>query len=287
MDFSGIWIPLVTPFRRGELDLPALARWVRHAADAGVAGFMPCGSTGEAQMLDADEQVQVLQTTLAAAGGRPVFAGLSGVRPEAVAARARELAAALPLSGFLLAPPAYVRPPQAALVRYFHTVADATALPLVAYDVPSRTGVRLEPATVKALAEHPNVRALKDCSGDRAAAEAVLADGRLALLAGNDDELFDQLARGAAGGVTASAQLAPRRFVELAQHVARGQLTPARALWRRLYPLTRAAFAEPNPMPIKAALAQQGWMANELRAPMLPSTDASALLALAEAVNRP
>jgi 4-hydroxy-tetrahydrodipicolinate synthase len=289
LSFRGIWVPLVSPFHQGAVDHTALQRLVRHQATQGVAGFVACGSTGEAAMLDEAEQDAVLASVLDAAGGLPVLMGVSGVRPERVAARARQLAQRLPtLAGWLLAAPAYVKPSQAGLIRYFHTVADATPLPLVAYDIPARTGVRLEPATLRALAEHPQIRALKDCSGDRATAEHVLADGRLALLGGNDDELFDQLARGAVGAITASAHLATADFVQLYRCLADGRLAEARALWRRLQPLTGACFAEPNPAPIKAALARGGWLHNELRAPMWPASAATTdrvLAALASRLN--
>lgn len=268
MDFRGLWIPLVTPFRDGAVDHAALARLVRHLAAQRVAGFVPCGSTGEAAMLDPEEQTAVLATVTDAAGGLPVIAGLAGVRPERVAARACELAERLPIAAFLLTAPAYVKPSQAGIAHFFETVASASPRPLVAYDIPARTGVRIEPATLLALAAHPNIVALKDCSGDRATAEAVLADGRLALLAGNDDELFDQLARGAVGGITASAHVATARFVALLDAFQRGRLADARMLWRTLQPLVKAAFAEPNPSPVKAALAREGWIADELRAPM-------------------
>lgn len=273
MDFAGLWIPLVTPFRDGAVDRPALARLVRHLAAQGVAGFVPCGSTGEAAMLDADEIDAVLATTIDAAGGLPVIAGLSGVRPEAVGARARQLAERHAVAAFLVAAPAYVKPGQAGLADFFERVADASPRPLVVYDIPSRTGVRIEPATLLALAAHPNIVAVKDCSGDRAAAEALLADGRLALLAGNDDEVFDQLARGAAGAITASAHVATDRWVALVRAMAEGRLADARTQWRSLARLARAAFAEPNPAPVKAALAAQGWIANELRAPMQPAAE--------------
>lgn len=268
MDFRGLWIPLVTPFRDGAVDHAALARLVRHFAAQRVAGFVPCGSTGEAAMLEPDEHVAALTTVVDAAGGLPVIAGLAGVRPERVAARARELAERLPLAAFLLTAPAYVKPSQAGIAHFFETVASASPLPLVAYDIPARTGVRIDAATLLALAEHPNIVALKDCSGDRATAEAVLADGRLALLAGNDDELFDQLARGAAGGITASAHVATARFVSMFDAFREGRLADARTLWRTLQPVVKAAFAEPNPAPLKAALALEGWIADELRAPM-------------------
>ncbi len=282
MDFSGIWIPLVTPFRGGAVDTAALAKLVHHYAAQGVAGFVPCGSTGEAAMLDPEEQQQVLATTLDAAGGLPVVAGLAGTRPERVGERARVLAAALPLAGFLLTAPAYVKPSQAGIAEFFLKVAEISPLPLVVYDIPARTGVRIEVPTLLALAAHPRIVALKDCSSDRATAEAVLADGRLALLAGNDDELFDQLARGAAGGITASAHLATDRFVSLQRAFAASDLDQARRLWRGLQPVVKAAFVEPNPAPLKAALAAEGRIANELRAPMHPAAPptAQALAAL-------
>lgn len=284
MDFSGIWIPLVTPLRAGAVDAPALRRLVQHLCAEGAAGFVVCGSTGEAALLDEDEQHEVLATTVDAAPGRPVLFGLSGARSDLLAARARALASTRLPAGFLVPAPAYVRPSQAGIVEHITRIADATPLPLVVYDVPARTGVRIEVRTLLALAAHERVVALKDCSGDRAAAEAVLADGRLALLAGHDDELFDQLARGAVGAITASAHLATARFVALAAALRRSELGPARQLWRELAPVTRAAFAEPNPAPLKAALARQGWLADELRSPMRPAGEATAA-ALVQAVD--
>lgn len=290
LDFQGIWLPLVTPFTADgrAVDTAALGRLVRHLAGQGAAGFVACGSTGEAAMLTEAEQATVLATTIDAAAGLPVLMGLAGLDATAIARRAQALAQAHRPAGWLLAPPAYVRPSQAGLVQHFHTVASATPLPLVAYDIPARTGVRLQVGTLLALADHPQIVAVKDCSTDRAAAEALLADGRLALLGGNDDELFDQLARGAVGGITASAHLATAGFVRLAALLRDGgSLGEARALWRRLAPLTKAAFAEPNPAVIKGALARQGWLADVLRAPMLPAAPANvdALLAAAAAAG--
>lgn len=280
MDFSGIWIPLVTPLRNDSVDLSALSRLVKHLAAQGVAGFVPCGSTGEAAMLSIEEQQQVLATTLQSAGGRPAICGVAGARPQAVLASMARLVAAVDnaegLKAFLLTAPAYVKPSQAGIEDFFRQVADAAPRPLVVYDIPSRTGVRIETATLQALADHPRIVAVKDCSGDRSAAEALLADGRLAWLAGNDDELFDQLARGARGAIVATAHLATADFVALHRAFAQGRLDTARSLWRRLAPLTRDAFAEPNPAPLKAALARQGWLANELRMPMHPAAAATA-----------
>jgi 4-hydroxy-tetrahydrodipicolinate synthase len=280
LDFSGIWVPLVTPFCDGVGDEPAvdtaaLTRLTAHLASQGVAGFVACGSTGEAAMLDEAEQAAVLGAAIQGAGGRPVLMGLSGVRPARVAARAGELARDFPVAGYLVCAPAYVKPDQAGLLDFFTTVADASPVPVVAYDIPGRTAVRIAPETLLALAAHPRVRAVKDCSADPDAALALLHDGRLALLAGNDDELFAQLALGAPGAIAASAHLRPDLFVRLHGLLREQRLHEAQALWRALRPLTQALFAEPNPAPVKGALARQGFIGPALRAPMRPAAAAT------------
>lgn len=281
VNLSGIWIPLVTPLRDDRVDRDALQRLVQHLDAQGVAGYMACGSTGEAALLDVEEQEAVLATVLATTH-RPVWMGLAGPRADALKRRAQELSARHPeLAGFLVSAPGYIRPSQAALIDHFMALAEGLGRPLLVYDIPARSGVRIEPRTLLELAAHPAIVGVKDCSGDRAAAEAVLADGRLAWLAGNDDELFDQLARGACGGVVASAHVATAGFVALHRAIEHGKLPEARALWRRLSPLTRALFAEPNPAPVKAVLARQGWLANGLRAPLRPASDRTAEAALA------
>lgn len=273
LNFSGIWVPLVTPFQDGQLDLPALRRLVAHLGEAGVAGFIACGSTGEAAMLSEQEEDEVLATTIDAAGDRPVLMGLAGVRAEPLAARARHLAQQYRVAGYLLSAPAYVKPPQAGLLQHFRCVADASPVPIVAYDIPARTGVRIEPDTLLALAAHPRIQAVKDCSSDVDAATRLLADGRLAWLAGNDNEMFATMALGGAGAIAASAHLRPDLFVRLHHLLQQQQLREAQRLWHALQPLTRVLFAEPNPMLIKAALAQQGWLVNEVRAPLVPASD--------------
>lgn len=275
--FSGIWVPLVTPFVAGgdAVDTAALTGLTAHLAAQGIAGFVACGSTGEAAMLDEAEQAAVLQAVLAGAGDKPVLMGLAGVRPALVARRARRLAEAWPLAGFLLSAPSYVKPDQAGLLDFFRAVADASPAPIVVYNIPARTGVRIAPQTLLALAGHPRIHAVKDCSADADAALTLLRDGRLALLAGNDDEIFAQLALGAAGAIAASAHLRPDLFVRLHRLLGDQRLHEAQRLWRALRSLTEALFVEPNPMPVKAALAQQGWICPDLRAPMRPAAPAT------------
>jgi len=273
--FAGIWLPLVTPFAHGEVDHAALARLARRYAASGIAGFVACGSTGEAAALDEDEQLAVLDTVLEAAGGLPVMMGVAGSNARQAQARVRRLAAR-PLAGVLASAPAYVRPAQAGLIDYFHMLADAAAAPLVLYDIPYRTGVKLETDTILALAAHSNIHAVKDCGGDYHGTQAVIADGRLALLAGEDHQLLGTLCLGGSGAIVASAHLRPESFVALARAVADQRLEQARRLFHALMPMIRLLFAQPNPGPLKAMLAREGWLRNELRAPMTPAGEALA-----------
>ena len=266
--FQGLWIPLVTPFHHGAVDHPALAKLTTHLATQGVAGFVACGSTGEAAALDKAEQLAVLETVLSAAQGLPVVMGLSGYHLGQTVEWVQALAP-YPLAGLLVPAPHYVRPSQEGLLHWFRTLADASAVPLVVYDIPYRTGATLATETLLTLAEHPRIRAIKDCGGNAAKTQALIADGRLAVLAGEDGQMFSTLALGGNGAIAASAHWHVRRFVELMELLHMGDLPEARRMWQTLLPWVEACFAEPNPAPLKAVLAHAGWMRNELRAPMM------------------
>nr|WP_315479311.1 4-hydroxy-tetrahydrodipicolinate synthase [uncultured Rhodoferax sp.] len=271
--FSGLWIPLVTPFHNGAVDHPALRTLVQHLAPQGIAGIVVCGSTGEAAALSADEQLAVLDTVAQAAPGLPLVMGLSGYHLGDTLAWVRTLNAQK-LAGLLVPAPHYIRPSQAGLLQWFTAIADASAQPVVIYDIPARTGVQLTLATLRTLAQHPNITAIKDCGGDPAKTQALIADGQLQVLAGDDANIFTTLALGGTGAIAASGHVHTARLVALMQRVVRGELVAAQALWRPLQPLIEALFAEPNPGPVKALLAQQGWMQSELRAPMTAASTA-------------
>lgn len=272
--FSGLWIPLVTPFHNGAVDHPALRKLVQHLVPQGIAGIVVCGSTGEAAALRADEQLAVLDTVAEAAPGLPLVMGLSGYHLGDTLDWVRTLGTRK-LAGLLVPAPHYIRPSQAGLVQWFTAIADASAQPVLVYDIPARTGVPLSLATLRTLAQHPNIVGIKDCGGDMAKTQALIADGQLQVLAGDDANIFTTLALGGAGAIAASGHVHTARLVALMQQVVRGELSAAQALWRPLQPLIEALFAEPNPGPVKALLAQQGLMQAELRAPM---TSASAEL---------
>lgn len=274
-DFSGLWLPLVTPFEQGKVDHRALKRLVAHYRASGIAGLVVCGSTGEAAALDEEEQIGLLQAVLDLAPGLPVIMGVSGSHLGQTAARVRAMSA-LGIGGILLPAPSYIRPSQAGLIEWFTTLADTSAVPLLLYDIPYRTGSRLALATLLELAAHPRIRAIKDCGGDPAKTRALIEDGRLQVLAGEDAAIFSTVAQGGHGAIAAAAHLHTARFVEVLRLIHAGDSAGAEALWAPLLPLITALFAEPNPGPLKALLAQQGLLRNELRSPM---TQASAALA--------
>lgn len=272
-DFSGLWIPLVTPFREGAVDHQALAALARRLAGQGVAGFVVCGSTGEAAALDEGERLAVLDTVAAAAPAVPRMMGLGGEHLGHALDAVRRLAGR-GLAALLVPAPSYVRPSQAGLLQWFTAIADASDVPVLVYDIPYRTGSTLARETLLALAAHPAIVGVKDCSGDAAKVRALVADGRLQVLAGEDAQVLATLAEGGTGAIAASAHLHTVRWVQLVAALQAGRLAQARALWQPLAPLVEALFAEPNPGPVKALLAAGGEMAAELRAPMTVATPA-------------
>lgn len=270
-NFAGIWVPLVTPFHQQQIDLPALQALAKRLTNDGVAGLVVCGSTGEAAALSDTEQLAVLDAVIDAVPDCPVVMGLAGCRLEAV--RAQLLAAqARPIAGLLISPPSYIRPSQAGIVEYFRTLADAASVPIILYTIPYRTGVAMDLETIRTLARHPRIVAIKDCGGDPLLTMQLIHDGQLAVLAGEDHQIFNTLCLGGAGAIAASAHIGTDRFVQLHRLIQAQQLHDARELFHDLLPIMRLLFAEPNPAPIKAWLADMGELRNELRAPMQPAS---------------
>ncbi|MDT7515295.1 4-hydroxy-tetrahydrodipicolinate synthase [Rhodoferax mekongensis] len=266
-DFSGLWIPLVTPFERGAVDHPALYRLVRQLANQGVAGFVVCGSTGEAAAISPEEQLAVLDTVRSAAGGLPLVMGLSGYHLPETLEWVRTLNSR-GLHGILVPAPHYIRPSQTGLIQWFEAIANVSTLPVVIYDIPARTGSTLALETLRILAQHPRIMAIKDCGADDIKTQHLIADGTLQVLAGDDSRIFNTVALGGAGAIAAGGHLHTQRMVHVIALLRAGELQTARALWRPLLPLLNALFAEPNPGPLKALMARQGLLLNELRAPM-------------------
>ncbi|AKM28900.1 4-hydroxy-tetrahydrodipicolinate synthase [Pandoraea faecigallinarum] len=279
--FRGIWLPLVTPFTRtrtgtGEpVDHAALRRLVEHYRQSGIAGFVICGTTGEAAALDDAEQLAVLETVLAHANGLPVIAGLAGNHLPHTLARLDALNT-LPLAGVLAPAPYYIRPSQAGLLGWFRTLADRAGAPLVLYDIPYRTGATLALDTLLMLAGHGNIRGIKDCGGNALTTQALIADGRLSVLAGEDHQLLSTLTMGGHGAIIASSHCRPAHFVALYRAVQSQQLDVARVLFHAVMPVVKLLFAEANPGPVKAWLAREELLEDVLRAPMTSASPALA-----------
>ncbi|SSW62123.1 4-hydroxy-tetrahydrodipicolinate synthase [Achromobacter agilis] len=272
---QGVWVPLVTPFSGGAVDGGALRRLVRHYATAGVDGLVVCGSTGEAASLDDAEQLAVLDAVLTEAGSLPVIMGLAGNHQGHVLQRLAAFGTR-PLAGILAPAPYYVRPGQEGAAAYFRCLADASRSPLVLYDIPYRTGATLDTATLLVLAAHPNIAAIKDCGGALEKTIALIADGNMNVLAGEDLQSLSVICMGGAGMIAAAAHIRPDLFVAMYRALRAQQLDRARQLFHALVPVIQLTFAEPNPGPVKAQLGRQGLLSAELRQPMPRASEALA-----------
>ncbi|NBF11688.1 4-hydroxy-tetrahydrodipicolinate synthase [Pseudomonas sp. Fl4BN1] len=273
--FQGIWVPIVTPFADGAIDFAALRRLSSHLLDSGVAGLVVCGTTGEAAALDKDEQLAVLDAVLETAPAGRVIMGLAGNHLKSLLSLQQQILKR-PVAALLVPAPYYIRPSQAALESFFHSVADASSVPIIVYDIPYRTGVTLQQSTLLNIVRHPQIKAVKDCGGNLENTLALLASGDVEVLCGEDLQLFSALCLGACGAIAASAHIRPERFVQLLQQVQAQQLHAARATFLQLVPMIQALFAEPNPAPVKALLAHQGLIEPQLRAPMQDCGQATA-----------
>lgn len=265
--FTGIWVPLVTPFRNGNVDVPALQALARRIANTGVSGFVVCGSTGEAAALSLAEQLMVLDAVIESVPDSPVIMGLAGNNLASLANMQKQIQHRS-IAGLLVPPPYYIRPSQAGIIDFFRTLADAASVPVVIYNIPYRTGVTVELDTLRTIAEHERVLAIKDCGGDQAMTMNLIADENLDVLAGDDMHILSTLCLGGTGAIAASAHIRPDLFVRLVQHVKSGELVKAQKIFYRLLPVMQLLYSDANPGPLKTTLSMTGIICDELRAPM-------------------
>lgn len=292
LKLSGSITALATPFAAsGELDLDAWARLVGQQLDAGTAGLVVAGSTGEAAALSEAEYATLLRAAVAQAGGRvPVLAGTGQSNTAKTIAQTR-IARDLGADAALVVTPPYVRPTQDGLVAHYRAVADQGGLPVVLYNVPGRTGVDMQPDTVAQLCRHPGIVALKEARGDEARWQALypLAGADFALLSGDDPTFLGAMRGGAAGVISVASNVVPRAFARICALAASGQGAPAATLDARLQELYDFLGVEPNPIPVKALLARAG-IGHGLRLPLLPlsaphQARAEALAAVVRAIE--
>lgn len=279
---TGVWLPLITPFRDGELDVTSVRRLTAHYAAQPIDGLILAATTGESLTLDEDETERLVRTcaeALEAAGRRmPVYLGRSGSDTRR-GARALAASADWPVDGYLVACPYYTRPSQAGLAAHFEALAEATDRPILIYNIPYRTGVNLGNAAMLELATRRNIVGVKDCCADPRQSFDLIRDKPegFSVLTGEDANYFEALAQGADGAVLASAHVDPQAFVAVREKLAAGDAAGALADWRRLVELPRLLFAEPSPAPLKHWLWRAGLIDSpELRLPMTPVREALA-----------
>ncbi|WDZ78808.1 4-hydroxy-tetrahydrodipicolinate synthase [Ensifer adhaerens] len=276
---GGLWLPLITPFRDGELDERSLSRLVKHYAAETIDGFILGATTGEGMALDEAEcerLIAITNETLAAAGkSMPVYFGLSGSDTRKTV-KALERTSTWDISGYLIACPYYTRPSQRGLFAHFSALADATARPILIYNIPYRTGANLGNETMLRLAERANIVGVKDCSADATQSFDLLRHKPrgFAVLTGEDPLFYTALTQGAEGGITASAHVHTAAFAAIRNRLIAGDQPGALTDWQRLADLPRLLFAEPSPGPIKHWLWREGLIDSpEMRLPMVPVSD--------------
>ncbi|MBA3546549.1 MAG: 4-hydroxy-tetrahydrodipicolinate synthase [Nannocystis sp.] len=271
--FRGAYTALITPLRHDRLDEPALVRLVEQQISAGIDGLVPCGTTGEASTLSMNEHLRVVELTVQTSAGRvPVLAGAAAndTRKAVELARAcKQLGAA----GTLQVTPYYNRPTQDGLIAHFSAIAEGSELPVVVYNVPGRTGVDLLPETVATLARHKRIVGIKEATGDMVRIsrirELLGSDDHFTLLSGDDFTLLPFLALGGHGVISVTSNVAPAWLSGLCHAAAAGRWDEARALHYKQLPLARALFGQPNPIPVKSAMALLGRCTAEMRLPLL------------------
>lgn len=271
--FTGCGTALVTPFKSDlSLDEEALRRLVRRQIEAGIDFLVPCGTTGENPTLTRAEHLRVVEITLAEARGRaPVLAGCGGYNTAEVIELGKELAA-LRVDGLLSVTPYYNKPTQEGLYQHYKAIASAVALPIVVYSVQGRTGVNVEPATVRRLAEIENIVGIKEASGNIAQMAAILRQvpDRFAVLSGDDAVTLPLIALGGRGVISVVSNQIPAEMTRLVRLCLRNEFTAARELYYKYLPLMEVNFIESNPIPVKAAMARMGLLEPVWRLPLTP-----------------
>ena len=277
--FTGTGTALVTPFGERGIDYTAMGALIKRQIENGVDFLVVLGTTGEAPAISHEERRELIAFTVRAAGGHlPVVVGTGGNNTTAAienCAEAQELGA----SGALVVTPYYNKPSQEGLFRHYEATAQETDLPIIAYNVPGRTGVNLRPATVERLAGIANIVGVKEASGDLGQVDEIVARTRnlrpdFRILSGNDDQTFHIINGGGHGTISVLSNVAPRETAQMVELALAGRVADARELHLRLAPLVRSLFIETNPMPVKYALSRMGFCENRQRLPLVEASEA-------------
>ena len=274
--FKGAATAIITPMNAQGVDYPAFEKLLRWQVESGIDALVICGTTGESSTLSDAEHRQVLKFALDVVGGQvPMIAG-TGSNDVAYAIDLTRYACQIGYDAMLVVTPYYNKTTQKGLVTMFTAIADASTKPIILYNVPSRTGVNIEPATCATLARHPRIQAIKEASGNisKIVEIAALCGDDLDIYSGNDDQIVPIMACGGLGVISVLSNVVPGETSNLCHKVLEGDVPGAMALQKKYLKLTNALFSEVNPIPVKAAMAAMGFCENYLRLPLVPMEEA-------------
>ncbi|MCQ2353163.1 MAG: 4-hydroxy-tetrahydrodipicolinate synthase [Victivallaceae bacterium] len=274
MELRGVYTALVTPFLNGKVDYPALKSLIENQISGGIAGLIPVGTTGESPTLDYKEHSEVIAFTVECAAKRcQVIAG-TGANSTAEAVKLTQEAKAIGADATLQVTPYYNKPTPEGIYRHFSTVADTVGLPVVMYNVPGRAGVPIPVDVVARLADNANVVGIKEAAGSVDRVSRILDVCELDVLSGDDSLTLPMMSVGAKGVVSVASNLIPGELVRMVDLALSGDFGAAKKLHRKYYRLFCDLFIESNPIPVKAAMAMKGLLAEEYRSPMCEMSDA-------------
>ena len=276
--FKGIATALITPFTEdgSAIDYEQFGKLIDWQIDSGINGLVICGTTGEASTLSDDEHRSAIAFAAKRAAGRvPIIAG-TGSNDTAYALDLTRCACEAGADAVLVVTPYYNKATQKGLVQMFTQIADSSTVPVLLYNVPSRTGVNIEPDTYRILAEHENIAGIKEANGNIAKIVKTMSyvHGKLDLYSGNDDQIVPLLSLGGNGAISVLSNIMPRETCEICEKFFAGDIAGAAQLQYKYHALIDALFCEVNPIPVKAAMAAMGWCNNSLRLPLTTMDEA-------------
>lgn len=275
--FEGMATAIITPTTENGIDYVAFAKLIDWQIDEGIDAIVFCGTTGEGSTLTDEEHREAISFAVKQVAGRvPVIAG-TGSNDTDYAIKLTKYACEAGVDGVLVVTPYYNKATQNGLIKMFTAIADVSTVPVILYNVPSRTGVNIKPATVLELSKHPNINAIKEASGDisQIAEIAHLCGDDIVIYSGNDDQVIPVMSLGGKGCISVLSNLLPKEASAMCKAYADGDTKTAAAMQLKYLPLINALFSEVNPIPVKAAMAKMGFCEDYLRLPLTPMEDAA------------
>ncbi|MEE1244725.1 MAG: 4-hydroxy-tetrahydrodipicolinate synthase [Acutalibacteraceae bacterium] len=282
--FEGMATALITPLTENGIDYEAFGKLIDWQIEEGINALVICGTTGEASTLSDEEHRDAIRFAVERANRRvPIIAGTGSNNTE-YAIDLTRFACEVGVDGVLVVTPYYNKATQNGLIKMFTSIADASTVPVILYDVPSRTGTAIEPKTVAVLAEHPNIVGLKAASGNisKIAETIHLCGDKITVYSGNDDQVIPIMALGGKGCISVLSNVLPKESVAMCQKFFQGDVKAAAKMQLDYLPLINALFSEVNPIPVKAAMAKMGFCEDYLRMPLTPMEDAHREVLFAE-----